>query len=284
MDMHAAEQPLVIPVHFLGFHNLLNPLTLSWLAFGLVFLLLGAAVRTRGEVPTGIQNFVEMVVDFLQGLAEPLVGRRTSFFLPLFLVLFLYLFTANLLGLIPGLVSPTSRADVNAALAIVVFFATHVFGIRAQGLKGYLAHFLPPPLPAPPGGAMRVLMKVIELFMIPLMVAIHLIGELAKPLSLTMRLFGNIMAKEKLLAVLVLLVVLFWPISAFTKALAFFPLLLRPLIVVLGVFVSFVQALVFTLLAIVYIGEAVRHHGHADSEEHLRETPAARRLNTTAHA
>jgi F-type H+-transporting ATPase subunit a len=115
---------------------------------------------------------------------------------------------------------------------------------------------------------MKILMMAIQVFMMLLIPVIHVIGEIARPLSLTMRLFGNIMAKEKLLAVLVLLIVLFWPISTFTKVLSVVPFVLRALIVVLGIFVSFVQALVFTLLAMVYIGGAIQEHDeHAHGEE-----------------
>lgn len=269
MGLHEAEQPLLIPFSFLGFSNAINPVTLSFAAFLLCFALLAIAARRKEEIPRGILSFVELIFEFIEGLSKPLLGAEQSArFFPLFLMLFLYIFFANLLGLIPGLLSPTSRADINAAMAVVVFVTIHVAGIAQKGVRGYFAHFLPPKLPLPPKGMLRGLLLFIQAAMVPLMVTIHLIGELAKPLSLTMRLFGNIMAKEKLLAVLVLLVILFWPISAFTKVLAFFPVLLRPLIIVLGVFVSFVQALVFTLLAVVYVAGALHSEEHEDAAHH----------------
>ena len=118
-------------------------------------------------------------------------------------------------------------------------------------------------------------MIVIQGALLILMPIIHIVGELVKPVSLTLRLFGNMMAKEKLLAVLALLVVVFWNIipdggatTIVSKSLtATFPFLLRIMIVILGVFVSFVQAFVFMLLAMVYIGGAVQSHDHEEHDE-----------------
>lgn len=170
------------------------------------------------------------------------------------------------MGLIPGLVSPTSRVDVNLGMALIVFLSTHYWGIKEKGWK-YLEHFLPPKLPTnSPNAILNILMFVIQMALFVLMPIIHLIGELVKPVSLTLRLFGNMMAKEILLAVLVLLITIFWGISPAMKPAAAFPFILRILIVVLGVFVCFVQAYVFMLLTMNYIGGAVQsHEGH---EEH----------------
>jgi F-type H+-transporting ATPase subunit a len=265
LGMHQAEQPILIP--FLkdvdGLKYLINPVTMAVLALGLVVLLWHNA-RARKMVPGGAQNFSEMVLEWIEGLASPLLGKHTATFLPLLNFLFLY----NLVGLVPGLLSPTSRLDVNVTLALTVFFLTHIWGIKVKGLKAYLAHFLPPTIDAPPGFVMGILIWAIRIFMLILMPIIHVVGELAKPISLTMRLFGNIMAKEKLLGVLVLLILIFWPISLFTKCLAVVPFVLRSLIVVLGIFISFVQAMVFMLLTIMYIGTAVQEHDeHATHEE-----------------
>jgi len=271
--MHQAEYPILIHApyfSFLGFSNLINPWTATLVVLIVIFTMFHIATHRPRWIPTGVQNFMELVLDFVSGFAEPLVGRHTAFFLPLFYWLFIFIFFSNLIGLIPGMVSPTSRVDTNVGLALIVFFSTHVWGVKVKGLKNYLAHFLPPPIPASGNFFMRLLMKGIGLFMMVLMPVIHVVGELAKPLSLTMRLFGNLMAKEKLLAVLALLCFIFWPISLFTKALAIVPFVLRALIVVLGIFVSFVQAMVFMLLAMVYIGGAVQEHEHHEEEgEHV---------------
>jgi F-type H+-transporting ATPase subunit a len=215
-----------------------------------------------------------MVMEFVQSSAESQVGKHAAFFFPLFYTIFMFVFFADLMGLIPGSVSPTSRIDVNLGIALIVFLSTHYWGIKEKGLK-YFEHFLPPKLPTDsPNLMLRVLMIVIQGALLILMPIIHIVGELVKPVSLTLRLFGNMMAKEKLLAVLALLIVVFWhivpdgvPMGGVLKSLAAtFPFVLRVMIVILGVFVSFVQAFVFMLLAMVYIGGAVKsHEGH---EEH----------------
>jgi len=139
----------------------------------------------------------------------------------------------------------------------------------------YLAHFLPPKISGSPNASlpMKLMMGVIYAALCVMMPLIHLIGELVKPVSLTMRLFGNMMAKEKILAVLVLLMMVFWEISPIGKVFSAFPFLLRIFIVVLGVFVSFVQAFVFMLLAMVYIGGAVQEAENHGPEGEVLSSP-----------
>lgn len=263
--MEQAESPLFIPFHLFGIENGINALTVSWFVS---LLLLSLFLITRSNlrlVPSGLQNFFELVVDFVNDLAQPLVGRHANFFFPLFFYLFLFLFFSNLMGLIPGLMSPTSRVDVNVGMALIVFFSTHVWGVKEKGILGYLSHFLPPKIDVDPkaGLALKVMMKSIYIILCFLMPVLHVVGELVKPVSLTMRLFGNMMGKEKILGVSIMLVFAFWGDSFLSKMFALAPAMLRVLITVLGVFVSFIQAFVFMLLAMVYIGGAVQSH-----EEH----------------
>jgi F-type H+-transporting ATPase subunit a len=164
--------------------------------------------------------------------------------------------------------SPTSRVDVNVGMALIVFFSTHIWGVKEKGVLGYLSHFLPPKIDVDPksGLAIKVMMKSIYIILCFLMPVLHLVGELVKPVSLTMRLFGNMMGKEKILGVSIMLVFAFWGDGFLAKMFAMAPAMLRILITVLGVFVSFIQAFVFMLLAMVYIGGAVQSH-----EEHAEE-------------
>jgi F-type H+-transporting ATPase subunit a len=271
--METAESPIFIPFGFFGLANAINPLTVSWFV-SLLLLSLFLLTRTRLKlVPTGLQNFFEMVVDFVQDLSEPLVGRHSAFFFPLFFYLFLFIFFSNLMGLIPGSMSPTSRVDVNVGMALIVFFSTHIWGIKEKGLLTYLAHFLPPPIKVDPnsGTGLKIMMKTIFILLCFMMPLIHLVGEVVRPVSLTMRLFGNMMGKEKILAVSIILMTAFWGDSLVSKFFAVTPGLLRVVIVVLGVLVSFIQAFVFMLLAMVYIGGAVQKHEEHE-EEH--EEPA----------
>ena len=268
--MEQAESPLFIPFHWFGIENGINALTVSWFVSLLLLTLFLVTRSNLRLVPTGLQNFFELVVDFVNDLAQPLVGRHADFFFPLFFYLFIFLFFSNLMGLIPGLMSPTSRVDVNVGMALIVFFSTHVWGVKEKGVLGYLAHFLPPKIDVDPkaGFALKVMMKSIYIILCFLMPVLHVVGELVKPVSLTMRLFGNMMGKEKILGVSIMLVFAFWGDSFLAKMFSLAPAMLRVLITVLGVFVSFIQAFVFMLLAMVYIGGAVQSHEEHGEEHH----------------
>src|SRR5579871_3382277 len=268
--MEHAESPIVIPFHLFGFENGINALTVSWFVTLLLFVLFFLVIRNLKTVPTGLQNFFEMVYDFVHGMAEPLVGKHTDFFFPLFFYLFIFIFFSNLMGLIPGSMSQTSRVDINLGMALIIFFSTHIWGIKEKGLLQYLSHFLPPPIPVEPGAALwlKVMIKTISLALLVMMPLIHVIGELVRPVSLTMRLFGNMMAKEKVLAVSILLMLIILGGSPLMDSVAVLPFFLRVFIMILGVLVSFLQAFVFMLLAMVYIGGAVAEHDHEEQAEH----------------
>ena len=271
VTMENSESPISIPFHFLGLENAINALTVSWFVTILLMTMLWIGTRNPKMVPTGLQNFFEMIVEFVQSLAEPLVGRHAPFFFPLFFYLFIFIFFSNLMGLIPGSMSPTSRVDVNLGMALTVFLSTHFFGIKQKGLLKYLKHFLPPSIQVDPSAniGLKIMIKTIDIALLLMMPVIHLIGELVRPVSLTMRLFGNMMAKEKILAVSILLMSLLLANDSLTKGLVVLPGLLRVFIMILGVLVSFLQAFVFMLLAMVYIGGAVQDH-----EEHTEGASA----------
>src|SRR5258708_4613845 len=128
--MESAESPIIIPFHFLGFENAINAITVSWFVTLLLFTLFWLVLRDLKRVPTGLQNFFEMIYEFVLGMAEPLVGSHTPFFFPLFFYLFIFIFFSNLMGLIPGSMSPTSRVDINLGMALIVFLSTHFWGIK----------------------------------------------------------------------------------------------------------------------------------------------------------
>ena len=205
-----------------------------------VFVIIGAAryataVGTSGDaglVPPprfGLRNLFEMLSDTIFNLMSSVMGEKEARrFLPLIGTLFFFILVSNLLALIPGFLPPTATLKTNLGLALLVFLLTHVYGVREHGLK-YFKHFLGP-----------------VWWMAPLMLPIELISHLARPVSLSMRLLGNIAADHAVV-------------------LAFFaliPLLVPVPFLVMGVFVSVVQAVVFSLLATVYIGTAVAHEEH----------------------
>jgi len=221
---------------------------MSLLAAGFIILVSWLATRKKSLVPKGAQNALEFVLDIICGFADDMVGPTAPRYYPLFAMLFFFILVNNLMGLIPGFFSSTSRLSTTAGLALVVFFSTHYFGVKERGLWGYVKHWFGPV----PG------------WLKPFMFVIEVISELARPLSLSFRLFGNILAKEILLAVLAMLVVIFLPSGDVIKEiLSVVPIVLRPLIILLGLLVSVIQAFVFMLLAMIYIGSAVQaHEGH----------------------
>ena len=193
--------------------------------FVMLVLLLVAFLASRSLtlVPSGLQNFMETVITGIEGLLEETMGEEGKQFFPLIATFALFILVSNLIGLIPGFYPPTANLNTNAALALIVFFMTHIIGIKKHGVA-YLKHFMGP-----------------IIWLAPLMFVIEVIGHLARPLSLTLRLFGNMYGHEIVLMIFLALVPLFLPI----------PMML------MGVLVAFIQTFVFTLLAMIYIGGAL---------------------------
>jgi len=175
-------------------------------------------------IPNRIQNFIEVVIDGIENFQVEMMGEEGRRYFPLIATIGLYVFACNLLGLVPGMLSPTANINTTLSVALVTFCATHYVGIRYHGIK-YIKHFTGSILP-----------------MAPLMIPIEIIGHLSRVLSLTLRLFGNIMGEDLVLAILFLLA---------GKFLAPVPMMF------LGIFTSFVQALIFSLLSMLYISGAI---------------------------
>lgn len=213
-------------------HTLLEQLcepymTYTWLVMAFLFIVSKLTLSNLEMVPGKGQNFWEMVIGGMDDFFVENMGRKLADqFFPMLATFALYIAVANLIGLIPGFMSPTASLNTTLALTIIVWLTHHFIGIREHGLS-YYKHFMGP-----------------MWWLVPLMLPIELISNLARLLSLSIRLFGNIMAKETLLGIL------------FMLAGAFF----APLpIMVLGVLVSLVQAMVFVLLAVVYFSQAQEH-------------------------
>jgi F-type H+-transporting ATPase subunit a len=185
--------------------------------------------RSLKLVPTGLQNFMEAIAEGILNLCEENIGHHWAKHLfPLIGTIALYIAVCNFMGLIPGFYSPTSNINNNIALAVPVFLATHVYGLRVHGI-GYLKHFLGP-IRSLPGLPLMILMFIIEG-----------IGHLVRPVTLSVRLFGNMVAKHIILLVLA----------------GLSPWLVPTLILALGTLVSIIQAFVFTLLTTLYLAGAV---------------------------
>lgn len=209
---------------------------LGLFGFGMLF------TRNMQRVPGKRQMLVEEAYKFLDNFVSGLIpGEAYKRYLPLVATLFLYILFMNLAGLIPGWKSPTANINVTAGLAIVVILYVQYEGIRVNGFKGYLLHFVGEPR-----------------WLGPLNFPLHIIGEAARVLSLTVRLFGNIFGEDVVIAILLLLA------AMFTRGFVpfQFPMYL------LGIFTSVVQAMVFCILTSVYIALMTTHEDHGHGHEH----------------
>ena len=197
--------------------------TYTWLVMAILLLVSFLASRSLTMVPSGVQNLMEAVVTGIEGLIEETMGEEGKAYFPLIATFALFILVSNLLALIPGFYPPTANLNTNIALALTVFVLTHVVGIKKHGFA-YIKHFMGP-----------------ILWLAPLMLIIELISHLARPLSLSLRLFGNMYGHEVVLMIFLALVPLFLPI----------PMML------MGVLIAFIQTFVFTLLAMIYIAGAL---------------------------
>jgi F-type H+-transporting ATPase subunit a len=197
--------------------------TYSWFVMGLLALFSFLATRRMSMIPGGVQNVMEAILGGFDDLVTETMGPEGRRFFPLIATLGLYILTSNLIGLLPGFESPTANLNTTVSMALVVFVMTHAVGIKIHGFK-YVKHFLGP-----------------IWWLTPLMVVIEIVSHFARVISLSFRLFGNIAGEDKVLAVVVLLVPFLVPLPVF----------------VLMIFTSFIQTVVFMLLAMMYIAGAM---------------------------
>ena len=239
---HAAWLPFV--VHY-------EALLFSLLIAALICLLAFIASREAKMIPGNLQNAVEALVetlhDFVVGILGPKYGRR---YLPFLGTLFIYILAMNLFGLIPFMHSPTASLNVTVALALTVFVYVQYTGIRGLGIVGYLDHLIGTPR------------DVISWLLVPLMLPIHVLGELAKPISLSCRLFGNVFGEDMLLVAFATLGIITLPIAKVP-----FGLPLHLLFIPLALLSSVLQALVFTVLSTVYFLLMLPHDDHGHEEK-----------------
>jgi len=196
-----------------------------------IIIVLFAVLRPRLSMdrPGKTQQIFETIYTFLRGEADDSIGHEGPKFLPFLGTLFIFILFSNLIGVIPGFESPTMNPSVPAGCALLVFVYYNFMGFKQQGVFSYMKHF---------AGPMPMLA--------PLMVPIELISHMARPLSLTIRLFANMLAGEKVTVVFLGLTYLIAP-AVFMG---------------LHVFVSFLQAYIFVLLTMMYLSETVPHEQH----------------------
>ena len=227
---------MIHPILFLQFfRELLAPLHIStagidaiaytWLIIGLLLIISVIATKAVKAVPGGLQNFMEVIIGGIENMIVETMGEHGRPFFPLVATLAIFILVSNLIGLIPGFFPPTANINTTAACAVVVFVMTDVVGVKEHGVK-YIKHFLGP-----------------IAWLAPMMFFIEVIGHFSRVISLTLRLFGNMNGHE-------LVLMIFFGLAPFLVPL---PMML------MGVLVSFIQAFVFMLLAMIYIQGSLEH-------------------------
>ena len=209
-------------VNFIGLTFNIETLKMTWLTMIIVIAIACLATRNLKAVPQGWQNFVEMIIEWLHEQIDAMMGRRGKALAPLIVTLFMFILVSNLLGLVPLMASPTNDLNTTLGLALFVVLLVHCLGVYLKG-GHYIAHFFQPT---------------------PLFVVINMIEEFAKPITLACRLFGNILAGEILIIVLLKLMPIWMPIPSVIW-LAF------------SIFIGCVQSVIFTMLSMAYLSNAV---------------------------
>lgn len=207
-------------------------LVYTWLV--MLILVAGSWLVTR-RLSSGIsasrwQNFLEVVVSGIRNEIDEVSKGEAGHYLPFIGTLFLFIALSNLLAIVPGYVAPTASLTTTAALAICVFIAVPLYGIARQGIGEYLKEYFRPTF---------------------IFFPFHVMGELSRTLALTVRLFGNIMSHEKVIAILLSVTPLFFPIA----------------MQILGLLIGLIQAYIFSILAMVYIASATQAHTEHEKEE-----------------
>ena len=212
---------LIEPIIELGPVVITNTVVTTWVIMAVIGLLAWLVSRRLRIDPGPVQTAVEGIVSSIEDAVTEVAPQHARQIMPFIGSLWIFLVVANLSGLIPGMHSPTRDLSATAALAIVVFLSTHWFGIRIQGLKKYLRHYMVPS---------------------PILLPFHLISEITRTVALAVRLFGNMMSLE-MAALLILLVAGF---------LAPVPILM------LHIIEALVQAYIFGMLALIYVAGGIQ--------------------------
>jgi len=242
--LHQFELENWVPISLGGLDVSINKaVVFMWIVIAVAAVLMVMAGSARKLVPGKMQSLAEMMVDFIRSMILDTMGKEGMRFFPLIATLFLFILFSNLIGLIPGSYTVTSQIIVTAVFSFVVYGISLVLGFMLHGVK-FLGILVPPGTPG---------------WLVPLMIPIEIISQVARPVSLAVRLFANMTAGHVMLAVLFSLTIgggllIGWLPFAFTVA-----------IYALEFGIAFIQAYIFSILTCVYLGDAFHLHGH---EEH----------------
>ncbi len=237
--LHPFELHTIVPLSLFGLDISINKAVIvMFLVVGLVVLLMTKARSAGSLVPTKLQSLAEILVEFIRGMIHETMGPEGMRFFPLIASLFLFILFCNLVGLMPGSYTVTSQLVVTAVFALGVYTLSILVGLQLHGAK-FLGILVPPGTPG---------------WLVPLMIPIEIISQLARPVSLAVRLFANMTAGHVILGVLFGLTIsggllIGWLPFSFTVALYG-----------LEVGIAFIQAYIFTILTCVYMGDAFHLH------------------------
>ncbi len=209
-----------------------------WIIVGVASVLLLKAGAAKSLVPSKLQSLAELLVDFIRGIIQDTMGPSGMRYFPFISTLFLFILFSNLLGLIPGSFTVTSQIVVTGVFAIAVYGLSLVIGFQLHGAK-FLGILVPPGTPG---------------WLLPLMIPIELISQLARPISLAVRLFANMTAGH------VILGVLFGLTIGGGLLIGWLPFSFTVVLYGLEVGIAFIQAYIFTILTCVYMGDAINLH------------------------
>lgn len=229
----------IIPIEISGIDLSITNSTV-WMGLGFVVatVLTAGLISAKEMVPGRLQNIPEMLYDFIAGIVQSTLGKEGSPYFPLIFTIFMTVLMGNLLGLIPMSFTYTSHIIVTGALALFVFFLATAIGFWRHGLH-FFSLFLPKGLPW---------------VMAPLIVVIELISYLSRPVSLSVRLFANMLAGHMMLKVF----------AGFSVSMGIFfgllPMVLNVALVGLELMIAFIQAYVFAILTCVYLKDAIELH------------------------
>jgi F-type H+-transporting ATPase subunit a len=234
IDQISPDQVIFFVWHFVTINA---TLVYTWLIMAL--LVFGSIAITRNlssdRTMSRWQNLLEVIIGTIRSEIREIVREGADVYFPFIGTLFLFIFLSNLLTFIPGYVAPTSSLTTTTALAIVVFFAVPIYGISKQGIIEYLKEYFRP-----------------VFFFFPF----HVMGEISRTLALAVRLFGNMMSHEKVIAILLAVTPLFFPV----------------VMQVLGLLIGLIQAYIFVVLTMVYIASATQTHEDAEHKPKVHQT------------
>ncbi len=215
----------------------------TWMVMVILLLLGWAGSRRAGRIPRGLQTLWEMYIGWLRNFCREQIGCNGAGYVPMLGTLLLYILLLNQFGLVPGFLTPTMSLNVTAALALCVFLAVQWSGFAQQGFLGYLMHFVGSPW-----------------WLFPINIPVHIIGELAKPLSLAIRLFGNMFGEETAIYRMLALGAAILPFT-------YVPIPVHFINVLIHMVIGPIQAFIFFILAAAYIEMATSSHAHDEHAE-----------------